>query len=579
MSAALPDLPDFLLLTWFGTIPCLDLALRRLTHVAPEALDASFLPLGLKCVEGSGGSTSFALAGEGWAGLPKLEIGKGMHPRCLTFLGGKAFMIAKPAGTLEVSAKAASNFENFLPLPAADFLALRGILSRHWCLGEAEPLPVGLDKFRFKIGTREIPLADNLPLDCEAAFQTLSLAASTGPLLLKSVPPEPVRPTIWIDPLGNIGNRALQYLTATGLAGRVPGARVQNIRLEMWDHNEPIARPPAWKSASTGYRTHLDVEGLADCLNRREVETVCIDGFAFHLDHYPPRAICRQLLPAAAGTEAASGFGPGELVCSVRAAEILKNIHPDYFPLPPGYYAKLQQESGLDLVFYGQLGDDPYSAALRAAFPKARFIPGVNQNYDFEVLRRSRNVALSISTFAWLAAWLGEAERIYLPVGGMFSPVQHPAQAYLPLEETAYRYVLLPPVKSVNLHDEPERFQAMQDLVARRARFADLKEIREMLTRAIKLEERTATVKGFDSAFYLARNPDAAVGVRALQETALNHYLRTGAREKRTYRPFDPLFYAGMYPDAAEAVALGHYPSLFTHFLEVGEALGYVPVP
>ncbi len=579
MSKTLPALPDILLLTWFGTIPCFDLARRRLTHVAPEALDKTFLPLGLKRDGGTEAAPLFSLAGEGWAGLPALEIGKGMYPRCVTFLGGTSFMIAKPVGSLEVNAKAASSFENFLPLLAKDFLALREILSMHWRLGSAEPVPLGLDKFKLKIGASEASLWDNLPLNYDATLQTLSIKASGVGLSLKGVPLELEAPVIWINPLGNIGNRALQYLTAVGLAARVPGAKIQNIKLEMWNYENPFPRPPAWKSAGTGTRTHLDLEGLADCLVRREVEAVCIDGFAFHLDHYPPRPICRQLLPAAHGTEAVQGFGSEELVCSVRAAEILKNIHPDYLPLPPGYYAKLQEESGLELVFFGQLGDDAYSASLRKAFPAARFVPSVNQNYDFELLRRSRNVALSISTFAWLATWLGDAERIYLPVGGMFSPVQHPSQDYLPLEEDNYRYILLPPVKSVNLQEEPERFQAMQDLVAKRARFADREEIREIRERAIGLEAHKTQVKGFSSPFYLMQNPDAAVGVRALQETALNHYLRIGAREKRPYRPFDALFYADAYPDAAEAVALGYYPSLFAHFLEIGEKKGYAPTP
>ena len=60
-------------------------------------------------------------------------------------------MIAKPAGTLEVSAKAASNFENFCLSRLRIFWPYAGNYLGIGA-GEAEPLPVGLDKFRLKIG-------------------------------------------------------------------------------------------------------------------------------------------------------------------------------------------------------------------------------------------------------------------------------------------------------------------------------------------------------------------------------------------------------------------------------------------
>lgn len=577
MDVKRPALPDFLLLTWFGTVPCFNPESRRLVHVAIEALDNSLIPLGVRRIGGAEAAPEFAVDGGGWAELGAVQILKGMHPRCLVFQRGDVFIITKPDGTLEGSAKEARNFENFLPIAAADFLNLRGLLARHWQQNEMPAQPLGLDKFQLIFDGGNFPLVDNLPLNCDAAFTRLNLKSADVILALEAVQPGQEPPVIWIASLGNIGNRALEYLTAVGLASRVPDVKIKNIKLDMWGYENSAPRPEIWKSASTGARAHLDIEGLADCLSRREVQALCLDGYNFHLDHYPPRAACRELLPAVPGTEEARGFGAHELVCSVRGAEILRGIHPDYFPLPPGYYARLQEESGLELVFFGQLDNSSYSAALRDAFPKARFVEGVNQSYDFEVLRRSRNIAISISTFAWLAAWLSAAERIYLPVGGIFNPAQHPGQDFLPLNDPAYRYLLLPPVKSANLHKDPERFALMQRLIESQTRRIETPDVRELILRSSLPEQRKIRVKNFDSAYYLSQYPDAANPVRALRETALNHFLRIGAKEKRMHRPFDPLFYASHYPDASEAVALGYYPSLFAHFLEAGEAKGYKP--
>lgn len=567
-------------MSWFGTFLCQDTQDGRLLHRGLESLRDRHSLLGLE-PEGEDFVLSHAHCQprDALPGGPAFKAVAGMRPGCLTLAAGRGFVTAQPDGELRLNTLEAREWEQFLPVQARDLLLLREILARRWSLEGQSPVPAGLAEFQLKFGDRSVDLAANLPFPAAMDGEALRLVTEFGPLLACRAPDSASGKQIWINPMGNIGNRALQYLTAAGIAARVPGADIRNLFLEMWGRHEPAPRPRAWESAATGSRYHLDIEGLADCLIRGEANAICIDGYTFHLDHYPPRGACRALFPASSGAETVRGFGPHELVCSIRGAEILQARHPDYFPLPPAYYARLQQDSGLDLVFFGQLGDDPYSLSLRAAFPRARFVSSVNQNHDFEVLRRSRNVALSISTFAWLAAWLGEAERIYLPVGGMFSPAQHPGQFYLPLDEPAYRYVLLPPVTSFNLEEEPARFWLMQDLLARRARFIGVEELRGLSARAARFGKGRARVKDFNGAAYLAANPDVANEVRALRATALGHYLTVGVDEHRLVRPFDPLFYADTYPDAADAVALAHYPSLFAHFLAEGEGLGYLPGP
>ncbi len=573
--------PGIALLTWFGTIACLDRRQNKLVHVGFEALAPWHMPLGLRPepVAGAALYIGDARLTDVLAALPPIIICGGAQANCVTLYGGQNFMVAKPEGLLEVSSPQAREWENFMPVPARDVMLLQRLTKDYWSVNGAAPVRAGFGEFRLKFDEYFVDMVDNLPIRFGSNPGGIVLTTPQGVLQVQHVPGHVPPKQVWIKPLGNIGNRALQYLTAASIAARVPGAAVRNIHLEIWGRVEPAPRPGAAQCASTGVESHLDVEGLADCLRRGEVDAVCIDWYPFHLDHYPSRETCRALFPPAIGKADVQGFGRHELVCSIRGAEILRAHHPDYFPLPPGYYAKLQQETGLDLVFYGQIEDDPYSQVLRAAFPKARFVPGIDQNHDFEVLRRSVNVALSISTFAWLAAWLGEAERIYLPVGGMFNPVQHPGQLYLPLNEPAFRYVLLPPVKAVNPFEDIARFWLMQETIAVQARPIGVEELREMLVRAGKLGNGKIPVRGFDGASYLANDPEAMAQVRMGHTTALGHYLSHGYLKGARHRPFDPLFYASTYPDAAEAVALGHYPSLWRHFLEAGEALGHAPVP
>ncbi|MDE1896687.1 MAG: hypothetical protein KGH91_06405 [Rhodospirillales bacterium] len=573
-------MPRIALFTWFGSLVCFDTRAKCLIHLGLDNLAPWHLPLGLEPKPEGGG---FQLAVENQHhslqnfSISELKPDAGTLEGCIQFSNGGLFLTAKPDGSLEVGAEIARDWEQFLPLRPRDAQMLREILSRFWSVDGQPPVPAGLDGFTLKFGAHTVELSAILPFPPETLPNRLGTEVAGGEAV--SVPKPTGGKQVWINPLGNIGNRALQYLTAKSIAARVPGAELRNIHLDMWGKVEPAPRPPAWASAGTGTRFHIDVEGLADCLRRGVVDAVCVEGYAFHLDHFPSRDECRALFPPTLGQAEARGFEQHELVCSVRAAEILRLVHKDYFPLPPGYYAKLQAEAGLDLVFFGQLGDDPYSNGLRAAFPKARFVPGVDQNHDFEVLRRSANVALSISTFAWLAAWLGEAERIYMPVGGIFSPIQHPDFILTPIDDPAYRFMLLPPVEAVNPFEDITRFLLMQETIARQTRPASLAEMREMLPRSRKLGRGMVPVKGFNNAAYLAANPEAAHEVRALRQTALNHCLTMDERLHRLFRIFDPLFYASIYPDAAEAVSLGHYPDLWAHFRITGEALGYAPAP
>ena len=385
---------------------------------------------------------------------------------------------------------------------------------------------------------------------------------------------------VWIKPLGNLGNRALQFLAAEGIRHYAPEVSVENVHLPEWNITTLAPRPREARSLCTGeFRYWLDVEGLADCLRRGVVESVILDGYAFHLANYPPRDVARQLLSPMPGSGDAQGFGAHELVCSIRGGEILRAQHPDYIVLPPSYYAQLAERSGKNLVFFGQLGEDGYSASLRAAFPRARFVNSVSQVYDFEMLRRSKNIAISVSTFSWLAAWLGTPEKVYVPVCGMLNPMQHPYQLYLPLDEPEYEYTLFPYSKSVNLLNEPAKFLYTQDQLAREARPVTVDEMREIIRRMEGLQMRLPRVTGFDEAFYLARYADVAEAVKRGFGNGLQHYYSFGFREGREIMPIDEGFYTAMYPDAAMAISEGHYASPLHHYQAVGRALGYCPMP
>ena len=95
----------------------------------------------------------------------------------------------------------------------------------------------------------------------------------------------------------------------------------------------------------------------------------------------------------------------------------------------------------------------------------------------------------------------------------------------------------------------------------------------------------------FDSAFYLAANPDVATAVAAGHfVSAYQHYATAGRAEGRAYSAtqagrtpvptdgsFDEAWYLLAFPDVAKAVAEGGIASAYDHWLDMGHAEGRPP--
>lgn len=240
---------------------------------------------------------------------------------------------------------------------------------------------------------------------------------------------------------GNLGNRMFEAMLGHEIARRIAGLAVTGDPLPEWRLCPPRLALPARHVAIGGHR--VDIPRLARQLESGEAEGIESRALGFRMALLPPRAEAARLFPA--GAAEGADFGPRALVVSIRGAEVLGPRHPSYRPLPLAFYARLIDETGLDPVFMGQIADDPYCTALRARFPAARFVPSRGAMADFATLRRARHLCLSISSFAWLAGWLSEAETIHLPLMGMYHPAHRPEIDLLPTEDPRYRFHLLSP--------------------------------------------------------------------------------------------------------------------------------------
>jgi hypothetical protein len=97
--------------------------------------------------------------------------------------------------------------------------------------------------------------------------------------------------------------------------------------------------------------------------------------------------------------------------------------HPSYPALPVSYYREIIESRPWKAAYLlCEKPDDPVAGCLLDRGDVA-FV-GKDPLSDFDFLRSSRNIVLSVSTFAWWAAWLSDASRIYFPLAGIFDPLQ-----------------------------------------------------------------------------------------------------------------------------------------------------------
>ncbi|MBS1081880.1 hypothetical protein [Gluconobacter kondonii] len=101
---------------------------------------------------------------------------------------------------------------------------------------------------------------------------------------------------------------------------------------------------------------------------------------------------------------------------------------------------------------------------MRQRFPNATFISSRGVERDFDFIRKSHYVVPALSTFSWLAAWLSNAKKIFFPVAGIFSPMQHPSAMLLPFNDKRYEFFTFPIYFARNIQEYREYMDPIRNL-------------------------------------------------------------------------------------------------------------------
>jgi len=379
-------------------------------------------------------------------------------------------------------------------------------------------------------------------------------------------------PVLDVHLIGGYANRMMQYLVALRIAAGVDGCQISNAILPDWGIEHALL-PGALGSEIIPSRSRQQLDIPAITKNLSGCGRGTFQSAVQWLSNFPDLDFSRNVFPP--DESVYPGFGSEYLVCNVRGGEILDGSQPHRVLLPVEFYAELAQTLGLKLVFMGQIDKNVYCGALRSRFNDAVFLPSRGALADFQTLRNSKNLVLSVSAFSWLAGWLSTADRIVLPISGMFHPLQEAHIDLLPVEDERYSFYLFP----INFAVPVARFAQAHRALVGNWRLGTREIIRGLRTprQPRRLEP---FVSCFDEGYYLRTYTDIASAVSAGNlQNGREHYVNCGFREGRNAFAFDQFWYSMTYPAAAIEVGHGEFADLRHHYVEVGAQRGYKPVP
>lgn len=212
-----------------------------------------------------------------------------------------------------------------------------------------------------------------------------------------------------------------RYMYLRLLQDRLGPSRLQGYYMPEWNlRSAPEELEGRVLSIPNGHRH--DPVAIAEMLNRRDYDALDFTGYVQRLEYYPDRARCAGMFVSPPAPDAHLR-GPRHITVHVRAEDILATPHPYYTPVPPDLLERIVARTGLEPVLVGQIGEDAYCAEILRRFAGCTVIPPRSVAEDFAFIRCSTNILLSVSTFAWLAAWLSEtAQQIHMPLQGAYHP-------------------------------------------------------------------------------------------------------------------------------------------------------------
>lgn len=228
--------------------------------------------------------------------------------------------------------------------------------------------------------------------------------------------------------------------------------RILSVRLNCALNTDPI--PGFENTASYGrLSNHENLEYITGhvvdvnkVINNKSKRLIVVNGYFQRYEYFKPfKDLIKQdwlYLPNQ------FQFGENDITLHIRSGDIWQannsgHIHRDYPALPYSFYQNILDSKKWDNIFIvTEFPDEPMVHKLVEQFSAQ--VQNGNMLEDFNFVKSSKNIVMSVSTFSWWAAWLSDAREIYLPVTGLFDRARRPDVNLLPDDDSRYHFIRIP---------------------------------------------------------------------------------------------------------------------------------------
>lgn len=315
-------------------------------------------------------------------------------------------------------------------------------------------------EFEVSIGSKETTALAEIGRNWRLIFADVSMplaaagkVADPMPVTRVGIARQTINRGIYV-PQANIGNLVFRLMAAKKIRDQLEQSEMFGFSIPEFGIDYNRGRAPNFQNPIiTGHKHQIDINSIIYRLKTGANDGLVFDCYVQRLEYFfESRSKFQSMLSS---KETGYPTESDDLVINVRSGEIIDGLHPDYMPVPIFYYVNLLRETGLSPVFVGQLERNWYTDALRSNFPMAKFISSNSWIYDFQTIRNSKNIVISISSFAWISAWLSErSEKIYIPALGLLNPDQRPDIDLLPINDERYIIDRFPILKYTGSHEQ-----------------------------------------------------------------------------------------------------------------------------
>lgn len=332
-----------------------------------------------------------------------------------------------------------------------------------------------------------------------------------------------------VSNLGNLGNRMMQYISASYFINIFPGSSLANIYLPEWkiEHKDLDANDLAKLNILDINDSFSNPEEVIEKIKLFKPDVVNFTGYLQKIflfgscDFWSAKFVNKEYVDLS--------FSEKEIVINIRSNELLYGLW-QYPIIPIEFIKKVIRETKLNPVFVGQMEDNAYCDEIRECFPNARYINHVSPMFDFEVLRRSINSLVAISTFSFIANWLSNASKIILPIYGFYNfPASYGEIDLIPIGDKRFSYYLLPFIGGIS----EAKMQSISEEISIRSFPVSENYIKKIKSRFALFEQNDVNEKIYvNNSWYLSKYLDASMDIsKGFYKDSKDHFLRRGIWE------------------------------------------------